>query len=175
MPQLTDPFIPTLKSVIEVYIDHPILATFFALLIAFNLNFDEFGMTGEFRAGWQVRRSVPQAQECPGDENGGKTWGDWYSCCPKGTFPKRSGEDRWCDDGKGTAGNSTAHPQCASSKWSLFTLNDYYFCCDAGSEDRGYYYANTDDYYFGCASNDWISNDAGSDVRRADSFPNPRM
>ena len=129
-------------------------------------------MSGETRAGWPVRRFSPNGHSCLAGESGGVSWGAWFACCPQGTYPKGSREDRWCDGRNDAPGNSTSHPQCADSKWKLWTLDGRYFCCDDGKEDRGYYYTNSQYYYFGCASDDWIANTNAS-VRRAGSYPNP--
>lgn len=129
-------------------------------------------MSGEIRAGWPVRRFAPNSHSCLAGESGGVSWGAWFACCPQGTYPKGTREDRWCDGRNNAPGNSTSHPQCADSKWKLWTLDGRYFCCDDGKEDRGYYYTNSEYYYFGCASDDWIANTDAS-VRRAGSYPQP--
>lgn len=137
----------------------------------------EIGMSGETRPGWPVRRFSPNDHSCLPGESGGVSWGAWFACCPQGTYPKGSREDRWCDGGgrdsnSNAPGNSTSDPQCADSKWKLWTLDGRYFCCDGGNQDRGYYYTNSESYYFGCASDDWIANSNAS-IRRAGSYPDP--
>ena len=125
-------------------------------------------MSGESRAGWAIRRYLPETQNCPSGEFGEKTWGAWFACCPGDTSANKTGGNTQCDEGN-VRGDSTPKAQCANSTWTLWS-HEGYFCCDSENDLRGYYYYSDDSV--GCATNSWIT-DANNDVRRAGSYPNP--
>ncbi|ODM14300.1 hypothetical protein SI65_10297 [Aspergillus cristatus] len=124
-------------------------------------------MSGESQTGWAIRRYCPDTQNCPTGESGVNTWGDWYACCPEGTWANITSNTR-CGP---VDADFTPKARCANSTWTLWYAEGY-FCCDNVNDLRGYYYNSN--YYVGCATSSWINNasHANSDVRRAASYPN---
>ncbi|OJJ54933.1 hypothetical protein ASPSYDRAFT_92969 [Aspergillus sydowii CBS 593.65] len=93
-------------------------------------------MSEEVRAGWAVRRYLPNADVCPPGEHGVNTWGQFFACCPDPSRPNVTELNfRKCDlDSE--LGDLTPQPRCANSTWTLWTYESGFFCCDPTIRNR---------------------------------------
>lgn len=169
------PINPTLpqglfKSLQPFSLVYPLSALSLLFLISSSHLKVASSMSEEVRAGWAVRRYLPETEVCPPGEHGEKTWGQFFACCPDPSRPNVTDSGYRKCDLDSELGDLTAQPQCANSTWTLWTYDSGYFCCDPTIGERGYYYQSTGQ--LGCGTSSWIST-ADPDVRNAGNYPQP--